>query len=311
MSQMAMHLFHNAPYLILGALLVSGSTAPAESATHQTNWPKEVVVTVGDIRTRIDGPKLWTMSGIDYQNTVMATADSAYGTVITIRGVGHLGTAHFIDVPGKPGEVEKEDVTSLKFLVDGKPVTEFTPQMNLTGTSFRMDRTSKIRDLDLESSVSIRDGVLIETAHLRAKKAIDLQMTYPLMYAWNPKAAFYMFGDENGMQKQGVFRKEGQSDEPPEKTARWMAVFNPASGKGSVCYLLKRPTDADAWLQWTDAPAAYRKLRIMSFVEKVMPAGFDGTYQAVVGFFSATEQDWEKATLAKVAELKKASPDSP
>ena len=164
MSQMAMHLFHSAPHLILGALLISGSTAPAESATHQTNWPKEVVVTVGDIRTRIDGPKLWTMSGIDYQNTVMATADSAYGTVITIRGVGHLGTAHFIDVPGKPGEVEKEDVTSLKFLVDGKPVTEFTPQMNLTGTSFRMDRTSKIRDLDLESSVSIRDGVLIETA---------------------------------------------------------------------------------------------------------------------------------------------------
>jgi hypothetical protein len=49
----------------------------------------------------------------------------------------------------------------------------------------------------------------------------------------------------------------------------------------------------------------------MSFVEKVMPAGFDGTYQAAVGFFSATEQDWEKATLAKVAELKKASPDSP
>ena len=83
-----MHLFHNAPHLILGALLVSGSTAPAESATFHTSWPKEVLVTVGDIRTRIEGPKLWTMSGIDFQNTVMATENSAYVTVLTIRGVG-------------------------------------------------------------------------------------------------------------------------------------------------------------------------------------------------------------------------------
>lgn len=285
--------------------------ARAESPSSQANWPKEVVVTVGDIRTRIDGPKLWTMSGIDYQNTVMATEDSAFGSVITIRGVGHLGTAHFLAVPGKPGEIEKEIVTSLQLFVDDKPVTDFKPEMSLNGTSFRLERTSKIRDLDLESTVSIRDGVLIETAHMRANKAIDLQISYPLMYAWTREATLYAFGDDNGLQKRGVFRKEGQSDEPPEKTSRWMAVFNPASGKGSVCYLLKHPSNADGWLQWTDAPAAYRKLRIMSFVEKVMPEGFDGTYQAALGFFSATESDWEKVALAKVEELKNISPDSP
>ncbi len=295
-------------FLLLSA---SASIAFAESASLQENWPKEVVVTVGDIRTRIDGPKMWTLSGIDFQNTVMATEDSAYGTVLTIRGVGHLGTAHFLDVPGQQGEVEKEIVTSLKLFLDEKPVTDFSPEMTLSGTSFRMERTSKIRDLDLESSVSIRNGVLIETAHMRATKTIDLQITYPLMYAWTREATLYAFGDDNGIQKRGIFRKEGQSDEPPEKTSRWMAVFNPVTGKGSVCYLLKHPPDADGWLQWTDSPVAYRKLRIMSFVEKVMPAGFDGTYQAAVGFFSATEQDWEKAALAKVDELKKASPDSP
>ncbi len=304
-----MDIFHQGLWLVLGGCFVSAGLVSAESTSHQTNWPKEVVVTVGDIRTRIDGPKLWTLSGIEYQNTVMATEDSAYGSVITIRGVGHLGSAHFLAVPGKANEIEKEIVTSLQLFIDDKPVTDFTPEMSLTGTSFRMERTSKIRDLILESSVSIRDGVLIETAHMQAAKAIDLQITYPLMYAWTREATLYAFGDDNGIQKRGVFRKEGQSDEPPEKSSRWMAVFNPATGKGSVAYLLAHPADADGWLQWTDAPVAYRKLRIMSFVEKVMPEGFDGTYQAAVGFFSATEQDWEKAALAKVDELKKASPD--
>jgi len=298
-------MLHHGLRLILGGLVVSAVHVRAESTSPQSNWPREVTVTVGDIRTRIDGPKLWTMSGIDFQNTVMATEESAYGSVITIRGVGHLGSAHFLNVPGKPGEIEKEIVTSLQLFVDDKPVTEFTPEMSLSGTSFRMERTSKIRDLDLESSVSIRDGVLIETAHMRTNKAIDLQITYPLMYAWTPKATLYAFGDDSGIQKRGVFRKEGQSDEPPEKTSRWMAVFNPATGKGSVCYLLKHPADADGWLQWTDAPAAYRKLRIMSFVEKVMPEGFDGTYQAAVGFFSATEQDWEQQALQRLDDLKR------
>lgn len=304
-----MPVFHCTPQLILSALLVATGIAGTKNTSTQDNWPKEVVVNVGDIRTRIDGPKLWTLSGLEFQNTVMSTEDSAYGSVITIRGVGHLGSAHFLAVPGKPGEIEKEIVTSLQLFIDDKPVTEFTPEMSLSGTSFRMERTSKIRDLDLKSSVSIRDGVLIETAHMRANKAIDLQITYPLMYAWTREATLFAFGDDNGIQKRGVFRKEGQSDEPPEKNSRWMAVFNPATGKGSVAYLLKYPPDADGWLQWTDAPAAYRKLRIMSFVEKVMPEGFDGTYQAAVGFFSATEQDWEKAALAKVTELKSFDPE--
>ena len=288
------------PIFVKTVQAADSALAPAS----QEKWPQEVIVTVGDIRTRIDGPKLWTMSGIEFQNAVMATEDSAYGSVVTIRGVGHLGTAHFLDVPGKPGEIEKEVVTSLKLFIDDQPVSSFAPEMKLNGKSFRMERTSKIRDLSLESSVSIRNGLLIETARMRANKAVDLQMTYPLMYAWTSEATAYLFGDDNGIQKRGVFRKEGSIDHGPEKNSRWMAVFNPSTGKGSVGYLIKHPANADGWLQWTDAPGIYRKLRIMSFVEKIVPEGFDGTFQAGLGFFSATDLDWEKSALAKVDEVK-------
>ncbi len=292
--------------LLLGkttsGILLAGN--PPTQSEAQANWPKEVVVTVGDIRTRIDGPKMWTMSGIDFQNTVMATENSAYGTVLTIRGVGHLGTAHFLDVPGKPGEVEKEIVTSLKLFLDEKPVTDFTPAMALSGTSFRMERTSKIRDVDLQSSVSIRDGTLVETARLQATAQMDLQTAFPLMYAWTPEATDYLFGDENGILKRGSFLKEGKAASELVRKSRWVAVFNSASGKGSVAYMLKVPPDAESAFFLVDAPGSYRKTALHSFGETIMPKGFDGTYQMVIGFFPASEKDWEQQALIRLEELK-------
>lgn len=303
-----------AGWLLALCVAMPGAVAVAESeaadAVSQADWPKQVVVTVGDIRTRIDGPKLWTLSGIDYQNEVMAVQESAYGTVLTIRAVGHLGTAHFLDVPGKPGEIEKEDVASLRFFVDGKPVTAFSPTMDLRGSSFRMERSSRIRSLGLTSTVSIQDGVLIETAHFRATGPIDLQKAHPMMYAWAPGAMVYAWGDDQGIQKRGAFLKEGETQVTQEQRCRWFASFNPTTGKGSVCYVLHHPKDADGWFLLIDAPGVYRKISLYSFVDQVMPTGFEGVFASAVGFFNATEQDWEQRAIERAAELKASAPKS-
>jgi hypothetical protein len=296
-------------------LLLTVSAGPAPSpaveptSTSSAQWPGTVTVTAGDVRTRIEAAKMWTISGLEYQDTVMAVQDSAYGTVLTIRGVGHLGTAHFLDVPGRPGAVEKENVTSLKLFVDDKPLTPFAPTMKAGGKSFRMERKSSIRGLKLESTVSIRDGVVTETARLHATEPIDLQKAHPTMYAFTPQATVYAFGNDTGIQKRGVFAKAGGTDVKTEKAARWMALFDPASGKGSVCYLVKHPPDAgaDGWFLLIDAPGVYRKLALYTFVDQVVPKGFDGTYQTAVGFFSATEADWETQALKRARELKSSS----
>jgi hypothetical protein len=286
----------------------AGIARSAESAAAQpaarADWPREVIVTIGDVRTRIDGPKLWTLSGIDYQDTIVAVQDSAYGTVLTIRDLGHLGTAHFLDVPGKPGEVEKEDVISLRLFVDDTPVSEFTPKMHLRGNSFRAERTSKIRGMDLRSTIGVREGVLVETAHLRATQPMDLQKAHPLMYAWTPEAMVYVFGDDNGIQNRGNFLKEGATHFETFAKVRWVAVFNPASGKGSVCYLVKHPLGDDTVFLLIDAPGIYRKVAIMCLVDTVVPEGFAATYQVALGFFSATEGDWEQRAMKCVTELK-------
>jgi len=296
--------------MVCCALLVTimGKPAFAAPATQPSKDFKQLesaTVTVGDIRTRVDGPKMWTMSGIDYQGTVMAVEDSAYGTVLTLPGEHqHLGTAHFLNVPGKPGEVEKENVIDLKFFIDDKPVTDFSPKMNLSGKSFRMERKSNIRAMHLESSVDVRDGVLVETAHLKTAEPIPLKMSYPLMYAWTPKATKYLFGDDNAIQKRGDFLGDDAKPVEGREKSRWMAIFEPASGKGAVCYLTQHPSSDETFLQYTDAPKIYRKLRIMSFIEKTVPAGFEGTFQSIIGFFNANETNWEAKAQQCVTDLK-------
>jgi hypothetical protein len=281
-----------------------GAGLHASEAVDQAGWPQKVTVTVGDVRTRIDGPKMWTLSGIDFQDRVMASEDSAYGTVFTIRNVGHLGTAHFLDVPGKPGEIEKENVTSIKFFVDGKPVDDFSKLMELGGQSFRMERTSDMRGMQLESSVSLRDDVLIETVHIQATEPMDLQKAHALMYAWTPEAPVGIFGAGAEIKRRTTFLKEGATVAEAVKDMDWAAVFDPEAGKGSVFVVLQKPSNDDVQFLLVDSPGLYRKIALYSLIDQVVPVGWQGTYQSAVGFFSATQADWEQKALQRLAELR-------
>ena len=277
-------------------------TTQSESAS--MGRPEKLTVTIGDVLIRIDGPKMWTLSGFDYQQSAIASEDSAYGSVLNIKDVGILGSAHFLDVPGKPDQVEKEQVSLLQFFLDEQPVTKITPTMNISGKSFRMTRESKIRGVQLTSTVTLRDGVLTESVRMQTAAAVDLKVSYPLMYAWSPKMSNFLFGDDRGIQKRGEFLAEpAKPTEGLEKSASWMAVYNAKEEKGAVAYVLQRPPKGDAWLQFTDAPGIYRKLRLMSFSETTMPAGFDGTYMVSVGFFSTPAKDWERAAEQRLKEI--------
>ncbi|MDA1230044.1 MAG: hypothetical protein O2856_04655 [Planctomycetota bacterium] len=282
-----------------------GHADPPTKDSTDLQRPESLTVGVGDLVIRIDGPKMWTLSGIDFQKTVMAVEDSAYGAVFTIRDVGTLGSAHFLDVPNKPGEVEKENVTRLQFFLDDQLVTDLAPKMSINGMSFRMERRSQVRSIDIESSVSLSNGVLIESARVRTDVAVDLRIAAAMMYAWTPTATAYLFGDDQGIRNRGTFLPDtAKVAEGGDKAARWMAVYDALSGKGAVSYVVKQPPGADTWLQFTDAPKVYRKMRLLFFPEQMMPAGFDGTFQTATGFFSATESEWEPRAQQLATELK-------
>ena len=285
--------------------MLSVADEPLSLATAEVRPELLLLCEIGNVSFQIDGSKLWTLSGLNYKTHSIATRDSAYGTVLNIDGVGLLGTAHFLDVPGQPGKVEKENVTELQFFVDGRQLRSELAQPHLKGTSFRLKRASVIRTVRLESDVSVENDVLIETVRMQASEDTRLKLCYPLMYAWSPKMTDYLFGDDTGIIKRGSFISDGaKPGEGLERTARWMAVYDSANGCGVVCLLRQHPASEDVWFQYTDAPDVYRKLRLMSFSEKTMPAGFDGTYQSAIGFFNAESATWEETALDRVREMK-------
>ncbi len=281
------------------------SPAATASLSAISQRPDLVDCEIGNVTFRIDGPKLWTLSGLEYRTHSIATSDSAYGTVLNIDGAGLLGTAHFLDVPGSPGKVEKELVADLQFFVNDAPVNHNLSKWSLVGTSFRMKRRSTIRAVRLESEVSVQNDVLMETVRLQTTKETRLKLAYPLMYAWSPKMTDYVFGDDSGIVKRGQFLVTApKPGEGLERTARWMAVYDSASHCGAVCQLLQSPASEDVWFQYTDAPGVYRKLRLMSFSEKAMPAGFDGTFRAAITFFIAEPAVWEATAVGRLQDLK-------
>jgi hypothetical protein len=288
--------------LLIGGILMPIVTQ-AEPASSEA-WPNSLTAQVGDLLVRIDGPKLWTLSRIEYKNTIMGVEDSAYGSVVTYPGAKHLGTAHFLDVPGKPGEVEKEHVTSLRFFLDGKPIAKTSDLMVVAGGNFRVERISKIRNLNVDSFLEVKDGAIVQSARYRTAEPIELQQSYPLMYAWCPSMTEFIFCGDDGKEKEGKFNTATtKPSEGLEKSARWLAVYDALNQKGAVAYLVEKPEKADAWFQYTDAPGIYRKLRIMSFVNATVPAGFDGTYCVVCGFFSALPDGWKPLARKRAGEL--------
>jgi hypothetical protein len=296
------------------ALLYKTIFLVAESKTMAGDEPRPELVSceIGSVSFRIDGPKLWTLSGFEYKAHSIATADSAYGTVLNIDGVGLLGSAHFLDVPRQPGTVEKENVTALQFLLDGNPVKAASPRTQMAGQSFRMKRTSSIRSVLLESEVLVQNDTLIESVRMRACEETRLKLAYPLMYAWSPQMTDYVFGDDKGVLKRGQFLANvDKVGEGLERTARWMAVYDAAAETGAVCLLRRWPESEEVWFQYTDAPGIYRKLRLMSFSDKSLPARFEGVYEAAIGFFVSEKSAWEDAAVERLRELRELAPVRP
>lgn len=281
-------------------------TAIAQNPAAQPALPNTLTAVLGDLRVKINGPDLlWSCNGIDYKGTEMAVDGSVFITVATIKGVGHFGSAHFLDVPGKPGEVEKEPIQSLRFILDGKPVENFQTATEVRGKVFRVERKSKIRDMDVDSAFEWRDNKAIQYVRVSVNNDVPLNQIYSLSFPWSSSMREFVVGMSDGSQKSGRFVADDQKPgEGLEKSGQWMAVFDPDSRKGGVVYLARKPSDADTWFQYTDAPKIYRKVRMMSFVDKTIPAGFDGEWALLIGFFESESGDWKRDAQKCLTDLK-------
>ena len=152
--------------------------------------------------------------------------------------------------------------------------------------------------------MKVENGVLVQWVRIQTPTSVELADVFALSVPWNTTMTAFMFGGDDGAIKEGKFNTSTtKPSEGLEKNARWMAVYDASSGKGGVTYVVTHPENADAWFQYTDAPTAYRKQRLMSFVGKTVPAGFDGVYCIATGFFTASPDEWKSVAQRRAVEL--------
>jgi hypothetical protein len=278
---------------LIVALISSDVMAFAEEQRHrEVPGPTSVTATIGDIRVRIDGPKLWTIGRIDYKDTILGVDGSAYGTVVNIRNVGFIGTAH--------KEVEAENVTSLQFSLDDN-LMQFD-KAEVFGTNFELERKSQIRSFRLDSHLEVRDNRLYQSVRLRTVTAVEMKVIYPFMYAWTPTATAYIFGADDGTRVEGKFlSRSGQHGQISHSNMNWLAVYNQANEQVVVSRLLVGPKVGNTGMLIVDSPGVYRKFYVMCFSDEKVPAGFDGTYRIITSFCKADEATW-KIVASKMAE---------
>lgn len=257
-----------------------------------------ITVTCGDLTLLLRQASQWTPGRIDFRGHAMSTERSAYGTVFYFPDCGFIGTAHL--------ENEPEPLKSLAFILDGRPVA--TPAAELKGDSFRFERTSRIRDINLACITELKGGRLHETTTVHALKEAPLKMVYHFMHAWRPTVSAYCAGHDAAPER----LISGTLDDRTE-TARkfvinqkvdWMAVYEPESRQFAVSRLLAAPGQGGHISMIWNVPGSYRKFYLKCFEKASVPAGFQGTWRMVTGFGGSEPENWHQAARTLANQLR-------
>ncbi|MEZ5385915.1 MAG: hypothetical protein R3F13_10420 [Prosthecobacter sp.] len=279
--------------LLLAALL-SCSLASAKEPFKPNLGPDlpTITVTCGDATLLLRQATQWTAGRIDYRGHAMTTERSAYGTVFSFPDVGFIGTAHL--------ENEPEKLQSLAFFIDDKKVE--TPMAEMKGSSFRLERKSRIRAFDLTNIIEIKDNQLHETTTVHADEAVALKLVYHFMHAWTPSVSAFLTANDAGPLRDNV---EVAKKFYINKRVDWMAVHEPKSSQFGVSRLLQAPELGEHISAIWNVPGTYRKFYLKCFNNATVPAGFTGTWRMVTAFGGSTPDTWENAARKLAQDLAK------
>ena len=284
-------------WVVFGMLLLfSNASMSADANKAVPIGPASVKASCGDVLVRIDGPKMWTISRIEYKGALLGIEESAYGTVFKFPNIGFLGTGHFLDRPDG-----REDVKKLEFYLDGKKMN--LPAERVNGKEFKLHKVSRILECELDSIIELQNNRIYETAAIAANKQVPLDLVYNFMHAWTPSATGVLAHSRSGEELSTVFNDAGRK-EYLLKNIEWAAVYDANSGKGAVSRLIAAPAVGDTDLLIVNAPKVYRKYYVMSFVNQTVSASFTGTYKMVTGFFEAPADKWQEVARKVAVELK-------
>jgi hypothetical protein len=210
---------------------------------------------------------------------------SHYGHVANFPGIGFIGSGHT--------ENEKEQVESLQLFVNGKAVAE--PQSNYNCNSIRLVKRSRIRNLRLDSEITVKDNKIIEDVKIQALKPEKLNYIYLFMHPWHTSFSDFAVLDA-GKEMTGEFTdsKKFMVDKPVKN----ITLFNRTLNKGIVTCITDVPDDIKWRNRYWDVPERYRKHYFKAFIGATVKPGKVYHFLAVTTPFEANAGNWLKTAKA-------------
>lgn len=252
------------------------------------DWPKEILIDAGDLQVRLESRSFWTLYRVEHKGVRIGIDlyGSHYGTVVNYPKNKFIGSGHV--------ENEKEQIISLKLLVDGRE--EKNPLPKYSCSSFELIKQYKIRQLTFDSSISVKNGKIIESVAVSAEKAETVSFIYFFMHPWETAFSdFAALDKENEMTGKFTDSKKYMINRP----ARITALFSEKLNKGLVTIINQVPENVKWLNRYWDVPKRYRKHYLMAFMNTTISPGTQYSFQSTTIPFDATPENW----LQKASEI--------
>lgn len=249
------------------------------------DWPASILVGVQDLRVRFESRSFWTLYRIEYGGTrlCMDVFGSHYGSVASVKGFGLVGSGHT-----ENGDSERVDELALE--VNG--VREASPKDAYTADRVALHKRSHIRDLVLDTTVTIGANRIEEVVTMAAEKPVTLDHLYHFMHPWVPAMSHFLAERTDGQRLDGRFVDDkGMKMSVP---VRWSAVYGETLGKGAVTAVLEVPADLPWEVRYWDMPERYRKHYFVVLRNTTLEPGRTLRYRVATQPFAAAATSWQQ-----------------
>ncbi|MBN2643239.1 MAG: hypothetical protein JXR78_16425, partial [Victivallales bacterium] len=204
-----------------------------ESAkTVDAAWPKEILITAGDLQTRLEKRSFWTIYRIDWKGKRLGVDNfgSHYGSVANFPGTGWIGSGHT--------ENEDEKILSIELSIDGK-VVKGVPAGKYSCREAVLVKTSALRDLRIRTETHIFSDRIEETVSLKAEKDTPLNLIYHFMCPMTTDMAQWYGIKSDGKSISGNFT--GSGGFIANTPMKWLAFHAPSMNANVLIAITKTP----------------------------------------------------------------------
>lgn len=265
------------PYLLLAAMLGVVPTG-------------ELVLKTGDLKVTMTSQAAWTMRTVEFQGQALTVPAGGQGAVL-FDGDKWLGSA----MSAEP----TEPVASVKVTVDGKEATLAPPQ-ELAGQKIVVSKESELGGLKHTAETTLEGDLILQRHQFTAAAAVAPKPLHAFIYSFDPKATLGLAQAADGALLRYAFKAD--NGHWPSQPVRWVAQFDPTTGKGLLALLVKPLTDQGGKLTLWDTKG-YHKL-FYEVLDRNLGAGAQLDTTLALQPFAASADQWEGKVQDLVADLR-------